>query len=76
MLNPPFKGRFSRSARSPAVAPSGTIYYPLWLAYATGVLEEAGFNVKFIDTPAEGLSVRIIQKSASIRFFVTAIKVN
>lgn len=57
MLNPPFKGRFSRSARSPAVAPSGTIYYPLWLAYATGVLEEAGFNVKLIDAPAQGLTL-------------------
>ena len=60
MLNPPFKGRFSRSARSPAVAPSGTIYYPLWLAYATGVLEEAGFNVRLIDAPAHGLSLKEI----------------
>lgn len=58
MLNPPFKGRFSRSARSPAVAPSGTIYYPLWLAYATGVLEEAGFNVRLIDAPAHGLNLK------------------
>ncbi len=60
MLNPPFKGRFSRSARSPAVAPSGTIYYPLWLAYATGVLEEAGFNVRLIDAPAHGLGLKEI----------------
>ncbi len=60
MLNPPFKGRFSRSARSPAVAPSGTIYYPIWLAYATGVLEEAGFNARLIDAPARGLTLKDI----------------
>lgn len=63
MLNPPFKGRFSRSARSPAVAPSGTIYYPLWLAYATGVLEEAGFNVRLIDAPAHGLNLKEVLSS-------------
>ena len=57
MLNPPFMGRFSRSSRSPAVAKGGTIYYPVWMAYATGVLEEAGFDVMLIDAPAEGLSI-------------------
>jgi len=39
MLNPPFLPKFSRTSRSPAVAKGGTIYYPIWLAYATGVLE-------------------------------------
>lgn len=55
-LNPPFKnkyGRFSRTSRSPAIARSGTIYYPLWLAYAAAVTEKAGFTIKFIDAPAE-----------------------
>jgi len=28
-LNPPFKPKFSRSQRSPAVIKSGTMYYPL-----------------------------------------------
>ncbi|MFC2157504.1 B12-binding domain-containing radical SAM protein [Acidobacteriota bacterium] len=60
MLNPPFKGRFSRSSRSPAVAKGGTIYYPVWLAYATGVLEQAGFNVRLVDAPAEGLEIKKI----------------
>jgi len=63
MLNPPFKGRFSRSSRSPAVAKGGTIYYPIWLAYATGVLEQAGFNVMLIDAPAEGLKIDEILRS-------------
>ncbi len=56
MLNPPFKGRFSRTSRSPAVTLGGTIYYPFWLAYATGVLEQSGFGVQLIDAPAQGLS--------------------
>ena len=57
MLNPPFKGRFSRTSRSPAVTLGGTIYYPFWLAYATGVLEQNGFQVQLIDAPAQGLAV-------------------
>lgn len=57
VLNPPFKRKFSRTSRSPGVAKGGTIYYPFWLAYAVGVLEERGFNVKLVDAPAEGLTI-------------------
>ena len=53
-LNPPFLPKFSRSQRSPAVIKSGTIYYPLWLAYAAGFLLKQGFDVNLIDAPAEG----------------------
>ncbi|HBI48180.1 MAG TPA: B12-binding domain-containing radical SAM protein [Smithella sp.] len=56
MLNPPFLPRFSRFSRSPAVTKSGTIYYPIWHAYATGVLEKEGHDVKLVDAPADGLS--------------------
>jgi radical SAM superfamily enzyme YgiQ (UPF0313 family) len=56
MLNPPFLPKFSRFSRSPAVTKSGTIYYPIWHAYATGVLEKEGHNVRLIDAPANGLS--------------------
>src|SRR3989338_4290999 len=55
MLNPPFLPKYSRFSRSPAVTKSGTIYYPLWHAYATGVLEKEGHKVKFVDAPADGL---------------------
>jgi len=54
-LNPPFKtehGRFSRTSRSPAITKSGTIYYPIWLCYIAGILEEAGHNIKLIDSCA------------------------
>jgi radical SAM superfamily enzyme YgiQ (UPF0313 family) len=54
MLNAPFLKLFSRPQRSPAVTKSGTLYYPIWLAYATGVLEDAGHDVKLVDAPADG----------------------
>jgi anaerobic magnesium-protoporphyrin IX monomethyl ester cyclase len=53
-LNPPFHARYSRGQRSPAVIKSGVMYYPIWLAYATGVLEQSGFQVKLLDAPAAG----------------------
>lgn len=53
-LNPPFlKKKFSREQRSPAVTKSGTFYYPMWLAYATGLLEKNGFHVTLMDCPAQ-----------------------
>jgi radical SAM superfamily enzyme YgiQ (UPF0313 family) len=56
MLNPPFLNKFSKSSRSPAVTKSGTIYFPLWLSYATGVLDREGYEVKLIDAPAKCLT--------------------
>ena len=56
-LNPPFLNKFSRASRSPAVTKSGTIYYPTWLAYATGLLERHGHDVKLIDAPPGGMKV-------------------
>jgi len=57
VLNPPFHVQYSRSQRSPAVIKSGVMYYPIWLAYATGVLEEEGFPVTLVDAPAAGLEL-------------------
>lgn len=57
LLNPPFKGRFSRTSRSPAVTKGGTFYYPIWLAYATGAAEQAGHDCRLVDAPASGLSL-------------------
>lgn len=56
-LNPPFLPQFSRGQRSPAVTRSGTLYYPIWLAYAVGALEQAGHTVQFIDSPAMELDL-------------------
>ncbi|MBN2372461.1 radical SAM protein [bacterium] len=60
MLNPPYFKKFSRSQRSPAVTKSGCIYYPMWLAYATGVLEQAGYDVKLVDAPGDGYNLEYI----------------
>ncbi len=48
-LNPPFLAQFSREQRSPAVTKSGTIYYPMWLAYGAGALIQAGYDVDLVD---------------------------
>lgn len=61
-LNPPFLKKFSRSQRSPAVTKSGTLYFPMWLAYSAGVLMDKGFEVDFIDAPADGLSLDAVEK--------------
>ena len=56
-LNPPFLPKFSRESRSPGVAKSGTLYYPMWLAYASGYLEKNGYEVSLVDAAAYNLSV-------------------
>ncbi len=44
---------YSRSSRSPAVTKSGTIYYPIWLAYAAGLADQSGeFEVELVDAVA------------------------
>jgi len=51
-INPPFFPRYSRQSRSPCVTKGGTFYYPYFLAYATGVLDKEGFDVKLVDAVA------------------------
>ena len=55
LLNPPFLPRFVRCGRwQGVVARSRTLYYPLWLAYAAGLLEEKSNDVRLVDAPAWG----------------------
>lgn len=68
-INPPFKaeyGKFSRESRSPAIAKSGVLYYPLWLIYAAMYAEQHGHQISFLDAPAKQLgekeSLEIIKK--------------
>lgn len=56
LLNPPFFNKYSKSSRSPAVTKSGTIYFPLWLCYAAGVLDKKEHELKIIDAPAKCLT--------------------
>lgn len=64
ILNPPFLKKYSRPQRSPAVIKSGTLYFPIWLAYCAGVLEEDGHSVTFTDAPARRLDLNEIIRQA------------
>jgi len=63
MLNPPFLPHFIRSARWQEVGRGGSLYYPIWLAYATGILEKEGHQVKLIDAPAKEWDIETTQKN-------------
>jgi len=53
LLNAPYRPNFVRCGRWQGVAArGGTLYYPLWLAYATGLLEQSGHTVKLVDAIA------------------------
>ncbi len=65
-LNPPFLPKYSRESRSPAVAKSGTLYYPMWLAYAAGYLEKNGHEVLLIDAPAAGLDFKEVSEKVAV----------
>lgn len=55
-INAPFFPKYSRGSRSPAVAKSGTIYYPTWLAVSAGFAEKNGHTITLIDAPAEPIT--------------------
>ena len=53
LLNPPYIENFVRCGRwQGGVARGGTLYYPIWLAYAAGVLEKIGHEVRLVDAIA------------------------
>ncbi|RMG13093.1 MAG: radical SAM protein [Planctomycetota bacterium] len=56
-LNAPFHRNYSSHQRSPAVTKSRTLYYPIWLAYAAGLLETHGFEVSLVDGPGEDIDL-------------------
>lgn len=56
LLNPPYVPEFMRSARWAAISISGSNWYPIYLAYCTGLLEKYGHKTKLIDGPVDKLS--------------------
>lgn len=61
LLNAPFKENFVRCGRWQGVASrGGTLYYPIWLAYATGLLEQSGHTVKLVDAIAVNWNLETI----------------
>ena len=52
MLNPPYFAHFGREMRWQDTGRGGTLYYPIWISYATGLLENNGHKVRLVDAPA------------------------
>ena len=51
LLNPPYYPYFGRSMRWQDTGRAGTLYYPTWLSYTTGVVEQ-DHKVRLVDAPA------------------------
>ena len=64
LLNPPFVPEFIRSSRWAAVSVSGSNWYPIYLAYCTGLLEKYDHKTKLIDGPVDKLSHEDVFKIA------------
>ena len=54
LLNPPYEFKLSRASRWPEHTKTGTLYYPFWLAYATGVLMQTKHKPLLVDAIAKG----------------------
>jgi len=59
-LNQPSLKKFSCPRRSPAVTKSGTLYYPMWLAYASALADKKKYDIDFIDAPADGFDLEYV----------------
>lgn len=64
LVNPPFTERFCRGARWQASSKGTALWMPIWLIYATGVLEKAGHQTRLIDSPARKQSREALIKEA------------
>ncbi|NMX21168.1 hypothetical protein C5S30_01750 [ANME-1 cluster archaeon GoMg4] len=56
MLNPPYFPHFGRGARWQEVGRAGTLYYPIWLSYATAVVEQE-HETRLVDAVARNWNV-------------------
>ena len=58
LLNSPFVPNFNRQLRGEGMSTrGGTLYYPIWLSYAAGVLEEF-HEVKLVDAVAKNWNMK------------------
>lgn len=57
LLNGPCTKNFARTGRWQATSRGASLWYPIWLAHSTSVLEDAGFECKLIDAPAYDYSI-------------------
>lgn len=56
LLNPPYIKNYVRSSRCTWLPIAGSNWYPIFLAYATGLLEKNGHEVKLVDALVDKLS--------------------
>jgi len=56
LLNPPSEKGFIRSGRWTRTTRANQSWYPIWLAYCTGFLQQHGFNCELIDASVEGIN--------------------
>lgn len=56
LLNPPFIENYVRSSRCTWLPVAGSNWYPIFLAYATGLLEKEGYQVKLVDALVDKIS--------------------
>jgi anaerobic magnesium-protoporphyrin IX monomethyl ester cyclase len=57
LLNGPCTKKFARTGRWQATSRGASLWYPIWLASCTSILEEAGFETRLIDAPAYDYSL-------------------
>jgi anaerobic magnesium-protoporphyrin IX monomethyl ester cyclase len=54
--------KFHRCTRwQGVVSLGGTYWYPIWLSYATGVIEDAGYHAKLVDASAKEWGVQAVK---------------
>ncbi|MEM3549509.1 MAG: radical SAM protein [Candidatus Bathyarchaeia archaeon] len=62
LLNPPFMPNFNRELRGEGMSTrGGTLYYPIWLSYATGLLEQF-HEVRLVDAIARRWTLNEVLK--------------
>jgi radical SAM superfamily enzyme YgiQ (UPF0313 family) len=64
LLNPPYVPGYIHSARWDSITISGSHWYPIFLAYCTGLLEKYGHSCKLVDGEADNLSDEDVLKIA------------
>ncbi|MDP2727612.1 MAG: radical SAM protein [Dehalococcoidia bacterium] len=55
LLNPPYVPNFIRSSRCTWKPISGSNWYPIFLAYCAGLLQEHGHHIRLVDAPVAAL---------------------
>lgn len=65
LLMPPYTNGFMRNARWDGIGISGSNWYPIYLAYCTGLLERENHEVKLLDAQVNNLSHEETYKEAT-----------